>query len=198
MFQSLDDTDIKITIELQKAPRIPIASLAKKLGTSRPTITKKLKRLIDEGFICFNVGLDASKINFKIALVGLEVKTDTKRNEVIYLFQKCPRILNVSRSTGKANILITVWGENERTLKSTVESFRDIENVDIVYSQYLGTPIEKVIIPIVSSAVDDPPCGSQCSKCYSYLNNWCGGCPSTSFHRYNSQPLPVRVGYKYT
>lgn len=198
MFQGLDEIDIKMTIELQKNPRIPIVSLAKKLGTSRPTITKKLKRLIDKGFICFNVGLDASKINFKIALVGLEVKTDTTRDEVINLFQKCPRILSVSRATGKANILISVWGENDETLKSTVESFRDIENVEIVYSQYLGTPIEKTVIPIVSSTVDGPPCGSQCSKCNSYWKNWCNGCPTTSFHGFNEQPLPLQVDNKYT
>jgi hypothetical protein len=104
---------------------------------------------------------------------------------VIKSFQDCPRVLSIARSTEKANILVMVWGEDDSTLKSTVESFRDLVNVSIVFSHYFGTPLSQVIVPFVSGDEDISPCGSRCDVCNRYHSNWCLGCPSTKHYKFN-------------
>ena len=48
------------------------------------------------------------------------------RKEVLEILRKCPRVQTIFRSPKKANIELGVWGENDQTINSTIESFRDI------------------------------------------------------------------------
>jgi DNA-binding Lrp family transcriptional regulator len=185
MFKELDSLDLKIIKELQEDVRISLSQLASKTGSSRPTVTKKLKKLLDDGLVGVKVGLNANKMDLKVALVGLEIMTDVSRSAVIKGLQDCPRVLSIARTSEKANTLVMVWGEDDSTLKSTVESFRDLENVSIVFSHYLGTPLTQVIVPFVSGDEDISPCGSRCDVCNRYHSNWCLGCPSTKHYKNN-------------
>lgn len=183
MLNDIDLLDIKIIKELQEDFRISLSQLASNTGSSRPTVTKKLNKLLDGGLVGVKVGLDANKMGFKIALVGLEIMTDDSRSAVIKSLQDCPRVLSIARTTEKANIILMVWGEDDSTLNSTVESLRDLDNVSIVYSHYLGTPISKVVVPFVLCDDDISPCGLSCDICNKYLSNWCLGCPSTKHYK---------------
>jgi len=180
----LDNLDLKIVSELQADGRIPISELAERAKSSRLTVSKRLKRLIDEGLIRVAGGLNLSKLRFKVASVGLEVKNERARREVETRLKGCPRVLNIFRSPEKANIHFTMWGEDEQTINSTIESFRDLRNVDIIYSHYLGTPIHgeiRVKVPLVRSR--EAPCGMKCADCYRYENSWCLGCPASDDYR---------------
>jgi DNA-binding Lrp family transcriptional regulator len=76
MFDELDTLDLKIIKELQEDVRISMSQLALKTGSSRPTATKKMRKILDDGLFGVTAGLDASKMGFKVALVGLEVMND--------------------------------------------------------------------------------------------------------------------------
>lgn len=181
MTNKLDELDLKIIHQLQKDGRVSITDLAKKIESSRPTVTNRLKRLIDKEIVLIQGGLNLKKIGFKIANVGIEVKSDESRKEIEQYLTNCPRVLNIFRTPGKANFHLVVWGEDDHTINSTVESFRDLQHVDIVYTQFLGTPIHgNVIIKVEPSQNGVTPCGKICSTCYRYDNEWCLGCPLTS------------------
>jgi len=180
----LDNLDLKIISELQVDGRIPISELAEKANSSRLTVSKRLKRLIDEGLIGVAGGLNLSKLRCKVANVGLEVKNEQTRRELETHLKGCPRVMTIFRSPEKANIHFTMWGENEQTINSTIESFRDLQNVDIIYSHYLGTPIHgeiRVKVPLVRNT--ETPCGMKCADCYRYKNSWCLGCPASDDYR---------------
>ena len=66
----LDDLDFKIIHQLQGDGRISITDLADKVGSSRPTVTNRLKKLVDEGFVVVNGGLNIRRLGFKVACVG--------------------------------------------------------------------------------------------------------------------------------
>ncbi len=180
MSAKMDSLDLKIIQQLQKDARASISSISEKVGSSRPTVTARLGRLFDQGLMIVTGGLNLRQLGFKMAWVGLEVKNDDTRMEVEQLLKGCPRVMNIFRTPEKANIQITVWGEDERTMESTIESFRDIPNVEIVHTHYLGTPIHgDLTINLQRSEESLAPCGKVCTDCHRYKSAFCTGCPVT-------------------
>lgn len=184
MVSKVDHLDLEIIRLLQKDGRISVTELAEKVKSSRATVTNRLKRLIDEELIMVRGGLNLQKFGFKVAGVGLEVKKEPVRKEVEAYLKNCPRVLNLFRTPEKANIHVIVWGEDEHTINSTIESFRDLQNVDIIYTHYLGTPIHgNIIINVESENNVETPCGMKCADCYRYNNAWCLGCPASKDYK---------------
>ncbi len=184
MSEKLDVLDLKILGELQKDGRISKSKLARSVGASRPTVRNRLKRMTNENLIIIKGGLNLRELGFKMAWVGLEVKNDDTRKEVEQMLKGCPRVMNIFRTPEKANIQLTVWGEEERTVESTIESFRDIPNVDIVHTHYLGTPIHgDITVCICPSEGKETPCGMTCSKCHMYVSGYCIGCPISTEYK---------------
>jgi DNA-binding Lrp family transcriptional regulator len=174
----LDSLDLKIIHQLQKNGRTSVTELSERVESTRQTVTNRLKRLIEEELILIQGGLDITKFDFKIADVGLEVRGEDTRKDIEKFLKECPRVLDIFRTPDRANYRLRVWGENDQTLNSTIESFGDVENVSIVYTHYLGTPIHgNITINIESSKKDETPCGKMCAECNSYSNVWCLGCP---------------------
>jgi Lrp/AsnC family leucine-responsive transcriptional regulator len=184
MAKGLDELDLKILGELQRNGRASITDLANTVGSSRPTVTSRLRRLMEDKLVLVNGGLNLKKFGFKVACVGLEVKNDDSRRDVEVYLKGCPRVLNIFRTPEKANIHLAVWGEDDQTINSTIESFRDIMDVDIVYTHYLGTPIHgDLAIHVHTSGSAETPCGRVCHSCYRYDNEWCTGCPVTDDYK---------------
>ena len=180
----LDELDLKIIRKLQIDGRASVTELAEAVGSSRPTVTSRLNRLLDNKTVIIRSGLDLRRFGYKVAHVGLEVRTDKTRKEVETFLRNCPRVLNVFRTSEKANLLLSVWGEDDQTINSTVESFGDQRNVSVVYAHYLGTPIHgDVIVNVEARKSDETPCGAKCGECHRYQNAWCRGCPSSSDYK---------------
>ena len=191
MNKKFDLLDIKLLQELQRDGRISITELAENVNSSRLTVSRRLKRLFEEKLVIVRGGLNANKMGFRMACVGLEAKGDMNRTEIENRLKGCPRIMNIFRTAEKANIHLAVWGEDDKTINSTIESFRDIPNIDLVYCHYLGSPIHgEIPIPIHSTSYDVSPCGKICSNCYKYQNEWCLGCPVT---KYCKNPIIEKV-----
>ncbi len=176
--ENLDSLDLKIISHLVEDSRMSVTELAKKTKSSRPTVTARLKQLIDNGALISQSGLNLIKAGYKIATASFEVIDDKNRFEFEKKLRACPRILTSYRTSSKANFQATIWGEDEQTIKSTIESFRDFPGVSIIEIDYLGTPIAgKVIISPPRPEDKETPCGKICSDCHSYQNSWCTGCP---------------------
>ena len=184
MSDNFDELDLNIVLQLQDNGRATITELAEKVGSSRPTVTNRLKRLLDEDIVIVTGGVNMVKFGYKMACVGLEVKSSEARADLEECLTYCPRVINMFRTTGKANLHLALWGEDDRALNSTVETMRDAENVDVVYAYYLGTPIHgEVPINVYSNEDDMPPCERDCTNCHRYENVWCPGCPISSAYR---------------
>ena len=173
MSGKLDELDLKIIRKLQVDGRASVTELAEEVGSSRPTVTSRLHRLLGSKIVIIKGGLDLRRFGYKVALVGLEVRTDKARSEMEAFLRSCPRVLNVFRTSDKANLLLTVWGEDDQTINSTIESFGDQRNASIVYANYLGTPIHgDIIVNVEARKSDETPCGTKCAECYRYQNAW--------------------------
>jgi DNA-binding Lrp family transcriptional regulator len=180
VLDKLDRLDFKILRELTSDGRISITDLAEKVESSRPTVTNRLNRMKELGLLNVVGGLDFLNLGFKMATVGLEVRTEEGRKEALETLGRCPRVQTIFRSPKKANIELGVWGENDETINSTIESFRDISNVDIIDINYLGSPIKgSIILRLNPKDHEKTPCGMVCADCHRYQNDWCNGCPDS-------------------
>lgn len=177
MVNRLDQLDLSIIRQLQFNGRSTLSEIAKKVKSSRQTVQIRLKRLLEEGLLIIKGTLDFQKLGFKVATVGLEVKTEESRKIVEEYLANCPRVLNIFRTAEKANIHLSMWGEDDQTINSTIESFRDLPNVDIIDIRYLGTPIHgSISMNLITTQKTKTPCGQVCSDCTRY-SDWCTGCP---------------------
>jgi Lrp/AsnC family transcriptional regulator for asnA, asnC and gidA len=71
---NLDDLDKRLITEMQKNGDRPHAELARSLGTSKSTVTRRIQRLIKEGVVRIVAIVDADMIGLSTAaLVGLNV-----------------------------------------------------------------------------------------------------------------------------
>jgi Lrp/AsnC family leucine-responsive transcriptional regulator len=184
MAKKLDRLDFKILHQLQKDGRTSITNLAEKVESSRPTVTNRLRLLLENEQIVIHGGLSLKATGYKVACVGLEVKNDESRKKMEKYLKDCPRVIYFFRTPEKANIHVGVWGEEDQTLNSTIESFRDHQDVDIVFTHYLGTPIHgDISIKVHPMKNDKTPCGVTCSQCHRYNNGWCLGCPASTDYK---------------
>jgi DNA-binding Lrp family transcriptional regulator len=176
--------DIQIAQLLKENGRISLTAITKETGYSRPTVTSHLNKLLKEGDVIITGGYDIGKLGYKMASAGLEVKSDNSRREFIQLLRSCPRVQSIFRIPDKANIHVGIWGEDDQTIESTLESFRDFPGVNVVEINFLGTPIYgKIPITVGPFDNDVAPCGKVCSECLRFKNSWCYGCPVTSHSR---------------
>lgn len=183
MTTRIDEIDLNIIRELRNDGRITITDLSRKLETSRPTVTNHLGKLTREGLVLITGGLHVGKLGYKMASVDLEVKGEQGRSMLKEILKACPRVQVLFRTSKKANITVVIWGEDDNTINSMIESLRDRPNVEIVETRCLGTPIHgKTIIALKTSNSTNTPCGKKCTSCPRYNNSWCPGCPDTVFY----------------
>ncbi len=189
----IDHLDLKIVSELSKNGRVSISELANETGVTRQTIANRLKRLHDEDIIRVAGGLNLVKLGYDMATVRLEVRGEEAGGKLMKLMQCCPRVLTIFGSQGKEDLQVSMWGESQKSIDSTIESFRDFQGVTVVSAHYLGKPIHGSV-----SFTMDPqdstisPCGKDCSRCLSYANSDCPGCPDTSHYRNPAIKKPAR------
>jgi Lrp/AsnC family leucine-responsive transcriptional regulator len=181
---NIEELDLQILEEMNKEGRVSITNIAKRINSSRPTVTSRLKEMRKEGVLNIAAGLDLQSLGYKMALVSLEVSGDQNRKKFLEVMGKCPRVQTIFRSSDIANIKVGVWGEDESSINSCIESFRDLANVRIVETEYLGTPIRgNVTLPVNLGDNEVAPCGKTCTMCSQYENEWCHGCPVTIYYK---------------
>jgi DNA-binding Lrp family transcriptional regulator len=173
---NLNKVEAKILLALQENPRITISALSTLLGVSRPTINKTLDELKDSEKILITAGINAKYQKCKLSNIGINVVTPENRSKVVEILRKCPKILNIYRTPNAANLVVTLYGLDEQSITSTMNCIGDLDQVEIKFSNYLGTPLKNVAIPIVKGDNSQTPCGKNCLECMNHKNEWCSGC----------------------
>jgi len=181
MSKRLDKIDLKIINSLMSDARQSVTRLSKIVGVSRLTIINRLKKLTEENIIHANVGINIGKLGFQTALVALEVKGDLKQ-EAEKNLSKCPRVLTLFRLNEKANLLTHLYGEDQNSLGSTIESLRDFPGVNILYVHHLRHPLfpDAFSLRVFPEKSDLTPCGRKCGECLRYQDAQCIGCPAVT------------------
>jgi DNA-binding Lrp family transcriptional regulator len=103
-FPSLDPLDIRIMGELESDARQTYKDLAVKLGVSRPTITSRVRRLLDSGVIRIICWADPAALGYKF-IVTLSIYAQPGRiADVADRLAAHAQVLHIHLCTGRFNI----------------------------------------------------------------------------------------------
>lgn len=180
-----DPIDIKIIEALRKDGRRPVLQVSKEIGVSRPTVINRLARLVEGDILSIKAALNLNELNFKTSFVAFEVKNQEARQRLEKMLLACPRVLMLLRPTGKANVLILLWGEDQNTLNSTIESFRSVKDADLVYVYSSDPPLlnDSFSLKVFPVKGDIAPCGKVCADCLQFVEDRCMGCPAVNGYK---------------
>ena len=112
----MDELDVKISALLKEDARASNASIAREVGVSEGTVRRRLKRLIQEGFVRVVATLDPGKMGYASeALIGVQVDPD-KVDDVTDDLAQLEETNWVSITTGAFDIVTWVTLDSSEAL----------------------------------------------------------------------------------
>jgi hypothetical protein len=125
------------------------------------------------------------KLGFSTAFVGIETLDRKSKEKVERELERCPRVIMITKTADKANLLVYLYGENQSTLRSTIDSLRGFSETELVFIYHSDPPSypEYFQLSLFPEKADVSPCGKKCSNCVTYQTNDCLGCPATVDYR---------------
>lgn len=127
--QKIDDLDLDIINLLERDGRFHNTELAKRLNSSEATIRKRIKRLIDEGFIKVMAVRNRSKLGYWTD-GNIRLKVDTKKTrEIIEALRHLNGLWYIAHLTGAADFDLEFSVRAPDELKGLLEKINDIDGV---------------------------------------------------------------------
>ncbi len=122
MREQLDETDLKILIELQDNGKITNVELAKRIGISAPPCLRRVRSLEDAGIIQgYTTLLDEKSLGFELtafAMVGLQSQAEVDLVAFEEQVQKWPIVRECYMLSGEVDFIL-------RCVSQDLKSFQD-------------------------------------------------------------------------
>ena len=141
MNMPLDETDLSILKLLRQDPRMPYTQIADTLMISRVTVKNRMDRMVDEDLIALSARINIKNQGGKMAMLGLEPKSDDLWDECIEKMSGLPWVLMAFKSMGKSNLRVLIYGETDEILERNIDEFRYFECVNFIEVEILGKPL---------------------------------------------------------
>ncbi|SDP53840.1 Lrp/AsnC family transcriptional regulator [Desulforhopalus singaporensis] len=127
--QKIDDLDLEIINLLEQDGRQPNTELAKKLNSSEATIRKRIKRLIDEGFIRVIAVRNRSMLGYWTD-GNIRLTVDTRKTkEIIEELRSLKGLWYIAHLTGAADFDLEFSVRSQSQLKTLLEEVNAIDGV---------------------------------------------------------------------
>lgn len=145
---TLDDLDLALIGSLQRNSRETASGLAAKLDISKPTVLRRMRRLLDEGTIRFVTMVNPFALGYKwVASIGMKVAPG-RVNEVADAVAAYRTVHTVALCTGRYDVLAWVIFKEQQELMDmlTVElgkipginSMETVTNLKTVKASYIS------------------------------------------------------------
>jgi DNA-binding Lrp family transcriptional regulator len=183
--QKLSKRDIDIISALVADGRKSVTQLAKETNLSRPTVTNRLDKMLKSKIISVDPGLNLRKLECPTSAVTVETEGVEQRRKIEKTLARCPKVIMMLRLAEKANLMVTLYGEDQDSLRSTIESIGSWPGAHVLSVNHAEPPLypDTFRVPVTNQKEDIAPCGKDCSECPNYLIKECLGCPSTIHYK---------------
>ena len=188
-----DKINLNILKALSEDGRSSYSEIARALGLSHVAIKNRIEELVKNKTIQIRAEFNFTRFNSKLGLILLEVEYDNYDN-IINVYQKCPRVIYYFSLMGQYNLAVLFFGEDQNTFETILNSCMLYNLTGIRKSNLLmiGNINEQLFFPLnfnkLNSESEDSPCGNCCKKCKRFENRLCLGCPAS---KYYNGPLKV-------
>ena len=129
MTQQIDETDQNLIALLQDNARLPVATLARRLGLARTTVQARLDRLENSGVIAgyaLRLGQAARAALRATALLSIEPRTGPA---VLARLKSLPQVRRVHTTSGRFDLIVTIEAETTEALDDTLDRIGEAKGV---------------------------------------------------------------------
>lgn len=137
----LDETDLSIMKILRQDPRVPYTQIADTLGISRVTVKNRMDRMLGDELIVLSAKVNVRNQGGKMAMLGLEVKSEDHWEECLEKLNSLPWVLMGFKAMGKSNLRVLIYGETDEILERNIDEFRYYHCVNFINVEILGKPL---------------------------------------------------------
>jgi DNA-binding Lrp family transcriptional regulator len=120
---------------------MPYTQIADTLGISRITVKNRMDRMISNKLITLSVRSNVVNQGGKMAMLGLEVRSEDLWEECIEKLNSLPWVLMGFKAMGKANLRVMIYGETDEILHRNIDYFRYYECVNFIEVEILAKSI---------------------------------------------------------
>lgn len=184
----LDKINLEIFNSLTKDGKINYSKIGKEHGVSHVSIKNRYENLIKKNIIKPTILVNFSKLDFKLAILLLELDTEGYEN-VKNLYSNCPRILFSFNVIGEYNHVLVFFAENLDTVETIFNScmLYNLKGVRKSNILIFGSLSEDLFLPLNFTQLDqqseNTPCGTCCKFCKSFIQGQCIGCPASKYYK---------------
>jgi DNA-binding Lrp family transcriptional regulator len=147
----MDTTDLEILRMLRKNAREGLSNIAERLGVSKATVSRRITRLEEEGFVnAYTMQVNTAKIGLMRALIGLQV-VGVPLTTVIDELRKYSGIQYVYKVFGDHSLICEVYSTSVDNLYDLIQD--KIVNIPNVQRVEVDIMIER--IPMNEDAMFD-------------------------------------------
>ncbi len=183
----IDKVDRELISVLQEDGRLSLTQLGRRLRMSHVGVSRRLRRLIEEGVVKVQANLSHEALRMKLVAVLLEVEGRKQLDEVCRRFSECPRMVLFSTLIGGLNLLALMVAEDESVLESitTTCAIRESPGIKRTEIYLMGEVLTPKFLPLklAKRRKRQAPCGRICSACSRFETMRCLGCPAVEGYR---------------
>ncbi len=129
----MKNNERKILLELVEDGRKNISDIAKKLGISRQTVSKKIRGMEEKKIIdSFSVKIDEGRVGLNTkAYVILNIAPSSElRHRFVGEAKKIENISQMHHTFGRFDMILEILVKDEKELDRTLDKIRDFEAVE--------------------------------------------------------------------
>jgi Lrp/AsnC family leucine-responsive transcriptional regulator len=120
----LDQVNLRLLRELQRDPRMPMATLARRVRMSGPAITERVRRLEDAGVIAgYRMEVAPKALGLLVTAYVRIRPAPGQLAKVAELAERTPEVVECHRITGEDCFLLRVCVPDIEQLESALDSF---------------------------------------------------------------------------
>lgn len=144
----LDSQDQKIVAELTRNARLPVTTLAARVGLSRTAVQHRLDRLERDGVIrgyTLRLGEDAPQAAAKqtAAFVEIKLKDRLRQGGVLAFLEKIAEVQKVHNVSGDGDLVVLLEDAPQDRIREICQQLWQHENVASTNTVFvLGTPVD--------------------------------------------------------
>ncbi|MHA6694400.1 Lrp/AsnC family transcriptional regulator [Homoserinimonas sp. A520] len=146
----LDQLDRSILRQLDYAPRMPVAELARQVGVSVPTARERLRRLEESRAIRgYRLDVDPAALGLPVAAFVRVKPGPGQLPKIAELAKSIPQVSECHRITGEDCFLIKVHATNLTTFEEVLDQF-------LLYGQTTTSIIQSTPVPPRTPGIATP------------------------------------------
>lgn len=184
----IDDKDAKIVTILSQDPYVRQTDLAKAVNLSQPAVGARIKKLIRQGFLSRQYGVNITRAGLYVAKVDAISKAP---NAVLKTLEHCPSFIDGFVTSGPSNLSMFFATEDLPSLEAMVECHvKRNAHVDGIQHSVIMTSSRSLVLPMrleVERRSESPNCGCGviCKDCPHWKENGgsCLGCPASVYYQ---------------